>query len=170
MCYERFHSLVFGMEVNHSFLDAKECAESGMAVIQAFLEEGNARSPWESIAGYPSRILLGDFFTSIRATGITAAERRRSRSEIWKNRGLFEGPQREFLPPNAIRVKAGYSGEALPCGFALVCRIRGFPDLRAVRLNGKDVKSTTYRDNCSTFVSTDIYPSGKEEYEALVEF
>jgi hypothetical protein len=170
MCYESFHSLVFGMEVNHSFLDSKECAESGMAVIEAFLEEGNTRSPWEPVAGYPNRILLGDFFTSIRAAGVNGAERRKSRFEIWKNRELFKVPQREFLPPNAIRVKTGYSGEALPCSFALVCRIRGFCELKTVRLNDKNIESTTYRDNCSTFASLDIHPSGKEEYEVLIEF
>jgi len=170
MCYANFHSLVFGMEVNHSFLDPKECAESGMAVIKAFLDEGNAQSPWEPHPGYPNRILLGDLFTSIRATGATAAERRKSRSEIWKNRRLFKAPQREFLAPNAIRVRAEYAGEPLSCGFALVCRVRAFPASKPVRLSGKSVESTTYSDNCSTYVSVDVHPSGKEEYELLIEF
>jgi len=170
MCYENFHSLVFGMEVNHSFLDTKENAQSGMAALKVLLDKGNTRSPWESHAGYPNRILLGDFFTSIRATGVNAAERRKSRYEIWKNKGLFKAPKRECLAPNSIRVTTKYSGEALSCSFALVCRMRGFPELKMIRLNGKNATATTYRDNCSTYVSIDIHPSGKKEYEAIIEF
>jgi len=169
MCYENFHSVVFGVEVNHSFLDPKECAESGMAVIEAFLDAGNTRSPWEPHAGYPNRLLLGDFFTSVRAAGSTAAERRKSRSEIWRNRRWFKAPQREFLPPNAIRVKTEYAGEPLSSRFALVCRIRGLSRPKTVRLNGKNVEAAAYSDRCSTYVSIDLHPSGKEEYEVLIE-
>ena len=68
------------------------------------------------------------------------------------------------------RSKTEYSGQALSYGFTLVCRIRGFPAINTIHLNGKDIEATTCRDNCSTYVSVGIHPSGKEEYEFLVEF
>lgn len=168
MCYGHFHSLVFGMEVNHSFLKPEETVESGMAIIKTLLNEGNTRSPWEPHVGYPNRILLGDFFTAIRSTGSNAAERRTSRSEIWRNRKCFTVPQREFLAPHTIRVATEYAGASLSGGYALVCRIRGSPDFKTIRLNGKDVEATTYEDNCSTYVCVDIHPSGKEQYELSI--
>ena len=157
------------MEVNHHVLGPDDCAESGVAVLEAFLDEGNGRSPWEPDAGYPNRLLFGDFATSIRATGADRAARRKSRTEIWRNRGSFKALQREFLASQAIRVKAEYSGEPLPCGFALVCRTRVPPRSETVRVNGKSVEAATYRDRCSTYVSVEIYPSGKEEDEVLIE-
>ena len=89
---------------------------------------------------------------------------------MWKNRGSIETPWRELPTPNTIRMESKYSGEAPSSGFALVRRIGGFPTLKRVRLNGEGVDPTIYKDNCSTYVSIDIHPSGKEEYELLIEF
>jgi hypothetical protein len=168
-CYEDSHSLVFGLEVNHAALSPPETAESGLAVIQAFLNAGNTRSPWQHNPGYPNGMLAGDFLTSIRATGSNAAERRASRVEVWQNRDQFTALAREFLAPNAIRVKVAYSGDAMSCGFEVVCRVRGRPGIPAVRLNGEVVVAATHADDCSTYVSVDIRPSGPAEYELLLE-
>ncbi len=168
-CYEHFHSLVFGLEVNHAALSPPETAASGLAVIQALLNTGNIRSPWQHGPGYPNGILAGDFLTSIRATGSNAAERRASRVEVWQNREAFTALTREFLAPNAIRVKVAYAGDAMSYGFAVVCRVRGLPRIPAVRLNGDEVKAATHADDCSTYVSVGIRPSGPAEYELLLE-
>lgn len=162
-CYERFHSAVFGMEVNHSLLVPTETAESGMAIVRSLLMEGNGRAPWEQDAGYPNRILIGDFFTSIRPVGKDAAQRRTSRSALWQQRQQFSMPIREFVPPSTIRVEIKRPERSLPSSFALVCRIRGFPDLKAAQLDGVEVEAATYRDNCSTYVSVEIPPDSAEK-------
>jgi len=169
MCYDRFHSLAFGMEVNHASLAPDQAAASGVAAITSLLDAGNTRSPWEPQAGYPNRILLGDLFTSIRAAGDDAGQRRTSRSHIWPNRRHFARPKRETAGSSAIRVLTEYAGAALPCRFSLSCRLRGSPAIRAVRLNGEPVDAPTHTDNCSTYVHVGIAPSGRQSYELSVE-
>jgi hypothetical protein len=169
-CYDKFHALVFGMEVNHGCLTPRQAAESGLAVIKALLLEGNTRAGWQMQEGYPNELLIGDFFTSIRAAGRNADERRKSRCRIWQNRSLFARPKRIFQRPGTVRVETAYSGQGLDCTFALVCRIRGSPELKRVRLNGEIVEPNRSRDECSTYVSVNVFPSGKEQYELAVEF
>lgn len=159
-----------GLEVNHGCLTPRQAAESGLAVIKTLLFEGNARAAWQMQEGYPNELLIGDFFTSIRATGGNAGETRKSRRRIWQNRSLFARPTRKFQPPGTVRVETAYSGQALDCPFALVCRIPRSPDLKRVRINGEIVEPNTMRDECSTYVSVNVCPSGKGEYELVVEF
>ena len=166
-CYERFHSVVFGMEVNHSLLTPAETADSGMAIIEVLLMEGNDTSLWQRHPGYPNGILLGDSFTSIRPVGDSAARRRASRSALWQNRDQFSTPTREFIPPRAVRIQLERSA---PLPFALVCRIRGFPDLKATQLNGRDVEATTSTDSCSTYVSVEISHGSNDRQELRIEW
>ena len=169
-CYDKFHALVFGMEVNHGCLTPRQAAESGLAVIKTLLSAGNTRAGWQMQEGYPNELLIGDFFTSIRAAGGNADQRRKSRCRIWQNRSRFARPKRVFQPPGTVRVETAYSGQALDCPFALVCRIPRSPELKRVRLNGEIVEPNTSRDECSTYVSVDVVPSGKKQYELAVEF
>jgi hypothetical protein len=169
MYYENFHSLAFGMEVNHLSLSPEEAAESGVAAVRSLLSAGNARWSWEPHSGYPNRILMGNFFTAIRAAGCNAAERRESRSKIWQNRKLFTVPSREILDRHTVKVSTKYSGESLSCKFSLCCRVRGFPTVKKARLNEEDVEIYTYKDKCSTYVCVDIQPSAEEEYEFFME-
>ncbi len=169
MCYEEFHSLAFGMEVNHCSLKPEEAAESAVAAIRSLLGAGNTRWAWEPASGYPNRTLLGDSLTSIRAAGGDAAQRRDSRSTIWQSRASFAVPAREARDSQTVRVVTEYSGGAVPCGFSLCCRVRGSLVIEKVRLNGGDVDAHTYSDDCSTYVCVDIHPSGSEEYELRVE-
>jgi len=173
MCYDNFHSLSFGMEVNHEFLNPRECAESGVTALAALLEAGNARWGWEPAAGYPNGMLMGEFLTFVAAAGANAAERRESRCEIWTNRKLFETPSRTCPARNVFGAKMSYSGtKPLSRGFRLVRQIRGNPEVKSVRLNGRSMEWTACRDSCSTYVSVEIRPAGKEkeEYELLIEF
>ena len=61
-------------------------------------------------------------------------------------------------------------GKTLSRGFRLVRQIRGYPKVKNVRLNDKSVEWAFCRDNCSTYVSVEIHPAGKEEYELSIEF
>lgn len=169
-CYDKFHALVFGMEVNHGCLTPRQAAESGLTVIKTLLSESNARAGWQMQEGYPNELLIGDFFTSIRAAGRSADERRKSRCRIWQDRSLFARPTRIFQQPGTVRVETGYSGHGLDCPFALVCRIPGSPELKRVRLNGELIEPNRSRDECSTYVSVNVFPSRKEQYELAVEF
>jgi len=168
--YDRFHPLVFGMEVNHFALDIADAARSGLAAITPLLETGNRRFPWEYCAGYPNRILVGNFLTSIRAAGKNSAERRRSRSEIWKNRKFFTEPKRVMPSRRMVRISTEYSGETLSCGVSLSCRIRGNPNIRHISLNNKkEVSFYTCNDDCSTYVFVDIQPVRAGGCEVSIE-
>jgi hypothetical protein len=159
VCYERFHSLVFGMEVNHAALTPRESAESGLAAITALLKEGDGRSSWQAMAGYPNNLLVGNFATSLGAAGSSASERRASRCEISKRRKSFSIPKRQFNPPDAYRVEFEYNGtEALARDVTVTCRVRGFPETGDVCLNDRPVEPMLHRDNCSTFLSVPLRP------------
>jgi hypothetical protein len=173
LCYQRFHTLAFGMEVNHHALTPAEAAASGTAVIGALLEAGNDRSWWEARAGYPVNILAGDLFTSVRPTGRTTAERRASRAAIWRDRKFFSIGHREMPTPATVRVPVSYTGyrdDAPRHAFALCCRIRGVGKPIKARLNGEAVEAATFTDACSTYVSVDVHPSGKTDYELVLTY
>ena len=113
--YDAFHSLTFGVEVNHYVLSPEETAQSGLSVIQALLEMGLQTFPWEYYPGYPNRIICGDFLASIRPYGKTSSERRASRKELWLNRHNFEqpyNPYRKMLDKNSVDIIFKYSGES----------------------------------------------------------
>ena len=169
ICYEHFHSVVFGMEVNHFALTPDETAASGAAAIRGLLEAGNRRFGWQCHEGYPNEILIGDFSTSVRPVGKDAAARRQSRAGIWQNRTAFTTPKREMPDLHTLKVTTEYSGDPLPVGWALCCRVRGKPVIRSVRLNQRKVDSYCCSDECSTYVFVDIEPSGPERYELTVE-
>jgi hypothetical protein len=154
--YMKWHSLVFGMETNHSSItDAGDVAESGMAPCAALLKMGSDRFPWEKDAGYPVNILHGDFRVSIRPVGNNAAERRTSRISIWGERNHFNYPQREMTDLDTTIARVRYFGDALPMEFALCLRMRQ-KNISNLSIGGKDIDFETFRDRCSTFVYTPI--------------
>lgn len=172
-CYDHFHTLAFGMEVNHHALRPPQAAESGVAVTSALLRAGNTRRPWQKWEGYPNSILKGDFFTSIRPVGPSAGQRRGSRSAIWADRKFFWIGPREAPDRQSVRVPFGYSGYrtvAASHAFTLCCRLRGFPDAVQAKVNGRPVEAATFKDDCSTYVSLELHPSQKTDYEAVFEF
>ncbi|HUT61188.1 MAG TPA: M14 family zinc carboxypeptidase [Phycisphaerae bacterium] len=171
-CYDRFHALAFGMEVNHHVLAPDEAGAAGAAVVKALLDVGNARAAWQAHGGYPVEILKGDFAASIRPIGRTAAERRASRAAIWPNRKFFRVGRREAPAARTVIVRAGfsgYSGDDAACGFELCCRVRGRHARLRVTLNGEPVEPRTFRDDCSTFASVAIRPPGCQDYELVLE-
>jgi hypothetical protein len=150
--YMKWHSLVFGMETNHSAITAAEdVAESGMVPCAALLKMGSTRFPWEKDRGYPVNILHGDFRVSIRPVGQNAAERRASRVRIWGERNHFNHPHREMTDLDTTVARARYFGKDLPMEFALCLRMRQ-KNIQSVSLAGKEIGFETFEDRCSTFV------------------
>ncbi|MCK4298820.1 MAG: hypothetical protein KAX80_04770, partial [Planctomycetes bacterium] len=136
MCYERLHSLAFGMETNHFALTPEESAESAVAAITPLLRTGNQRAPWQCSPGYPNRIIVGELRSSIQATGTCPEEVRESRCRLWAARRHFAWPRREMPNPHTLQLSTDYTGEEEGFAFSLCCRLRGEPDVRNVSLNG----------------------------------
>ncbi|MBN1106129.1 MAG: hypothetical protein JXL84_22155 [Deltaproteobacteria bacterium] len=150
--YMKWHSLVFGMEVNHGAIpDAGDVGESGMVPCTALLKMGSERFSWEKDPGYPVNILHGDFRVSIRPVGRNAAERRASRIRIWGERAHFNLPQREMVDPGTTMARVRYFGHDLPMEFALCLRMRQ-SRIQSVSIGGKETAFETFRDRCSTYV------------------
>jgi hypothetical protein len=150
--YMKWHSLVFGMELNHGAIpEARGVAESGLAPCVALLKMGSQRFPWEKDVGYPVNILHGDFRASIRPVGRNAAERRASRIRIWGERTHFNLPQREMVDLDTTTARVRYFGKDLPMEFALCLRMRQ-KHIQGVSTGGKDIDFETFRDRCSTYV------------------
>lgn len=167
--YEQLHSLVIGMEVNSFSLNDDECGNSGLAAIVPLLELGNTRSSWEYAPGYPNRILRGNMLISLRAAGQSAAERRKSRAELWQKREFFSDPVKIMPTTHSVQASIEYSGEPLSNAFSICCRIRGKPDIKNIRLNGIKTDYYTATDNCSSFVFVDVPPAGAGKYELSID-
>jgi hypothetical protein len=167
--YEQLHSLVMGMEVNSFSLNDDECGNSGIAAIVPLLKLGNTRSSWEYAPGYPNRILRGNMLISLRAAGQSAAERRKSRAELWQKREFFSDPIKIMPTTHSIQARIEYSGEPLSNAFSICCRIRGNPGIKDVRLNGINTDYYIATDNCSSFVFVDVPPVGAGTYEISID-
>jgi hypothetical protein len=155
--YNRWHTLVFGVETNHWSVKVEDgLAESGAVVCQALLRMGNSRFPWEKDSGYPTNIIVGDFRISIRPVGKTPGERRISREKIWGERRNFDVLRREMLDdPETTLAEVGYLGENLPLDFSLCLRMRQ-DVIKKVLVEEKDTPFETFKDDCSTFVSIPV--------------
>jgi len=167
--YEQLHSLVIGMEVNSFSLNDDECGNSGLAAIVPLLELGNTRSSWECAPGYPNRILRGNMLISLRAAGQSAAERRKSRAELWQKREFFSDPVKIMPTTHSVQASIEYSGEPLSNAFSICCRIRGNPDIKNIRMNGIKTDYYTATDNCSSFVFVDVPPAVAGIYEFSID-
>ena len=155
--YGLWHTLVFGVEVNHGAIRVEDgLAESGLVLCQALLNMGNARFPWEKAAGYPTNLLVGDFRISIRASGNNPGERRISREKIWKEKANFDILKRKTgEDPELTVAEVGYLGENVPLEFELCLRMRQ-KQIKKVVIENKQVEFDTFEDDCSTFLSIPV--------------
>lgn len=125
--YAKYHTMITTTEVGWE--------ESGVARNRAFIALGNR--PWldELVSGYPvNRVksFVGHFVT---AYGRTAAERRRSRTELWQAQGAYA--QAVLYPQFAGR--AAYVCATTPAGIKaldedlgkFVANLRAMPGMRA---------------------------------------
>ncbi len=150
--YEKWHTLVFGVETNHwAITRPGDIAVSGMIPCSALMKMGSSRFPWEKDRGYPTNILHGDFRISLRPVGKNAAERRASRTRIWGQRMYFNLPQREMPDTETTIARVRYFGTDLPMEFALCLRMRQSL-IKSLTLGGREVEFEAFKDKCSTFV------------------
>lgn len=170
--YGAFHSLTFGVEVNHFVLGPNDTAKSGLAVIKSLLEMGNTVFPWEYHPGYPNRILSGDFLASIRPRGKKAHERRNSRKEVWSKRNFFEAPfdpYRKMVDDHSVNITVKYSGEGeITSGITISFRIRGTAKFRKITANDETIEYYVKRDECSTYVFLDLERIEKSDFYEIV--
>lgn len=158
--YDAYHALTFGVEVNHFALNPSETAESGLAIVKSALKMGNRVFPWEFHAGYPNRIITGDFLASIRPQGKDARERRRSRKDLWQKRRFFKepfDPYREVCDKQSVNATVKYAGESeIAGGITVSLRIRGMPEIKSVAADGEGVKYYRKEDACSTYLFVEL--------------
>ena len=166
-CYDRFHSLVFGLEVTHWALGPEQAGQSGVAAIKALLNSAARRFPWELQRGYPNKLLAGSFEASLRAAGDTAARRRESAALLWRNRASFGPIARETPDAGTVRVWTEYAGEDLPCRLSISCRLRGRDLSPRVWLNGTQANYRSCGDQCSTYVFATAEVRAGKTYELV---
>lgn len=167
--HEKIHSLVFGLELSHFNKLPSDVKKSSIACTSTLIKFGNKRFPWQRVSGYPNRILSGDIFTSIRASGRNASQRRESRVKIWKNRKHFKRPRRTTMKNGNIKVQTEYTGEELPSGFEITIRIPNEGVIKSVYLNRKKINGlVTFSDPSSTYVSVPVRTKGNGKYEVKV--
>jgi hypothetical protein len=170
--YDAFHPLTFGMEVNHFVLRPDETAQSGLAVIKSMLKMGNHVFSWDYHAGYPNRILSGDFLAWIGPRGRNAQQKRISRKEIWSKRRFFEvpfAPYREMLDMHSARITVKYLGEhAIASGITMSFRIRGTPRIKTITMNDEKIDYYVKTDECSTYVFLDLETLNKDDMREVV--
>ena len=87
----RFYAATYAYYHFHSIVSASEVAweRSGLLRHRRLLQIGNERWPGEYYPGYPTRVILGNTHATVTAYGRTAAERRRSRVELWNRLDEF---------------------------------------------------------------------------------
>jgi hypothetical protein len=79
--YARYHTLLGTCEVGYE--------ESGVARLRGLMRIGNRVWDSENIAGYPVNVMKTIVGHWVMAAGRNAAERRRSRVELWQRQGAF---------------------------------------------------------------------------------
>jgi hypothetical protein len=176
-CYRRYKSLSFLTETaesNEFAFPARDRARSGLARIRALLARGNRRHPKLRYEGYPC-YLAGMFEKGLVAVGKTAAARRRSRVDIWRNFGKLrefksEVPER----PDLKRLRVDYRGARLSNGVGFQTLVRGRRMIDYVKVNGTRLRQSEthgycgWHHGCSTFVVVAAPDFGRGKYEILI--
>lgn len=81
----RIYGAMYAYNKFHSIILTSECAWEKSAQVRQrrLLQIGNEVWPGERYSGYPTRVMLRNSFHLITAYGQTAAQRRKSRVELW---------------------------------------------------------------------------------------
>jgi hypothetical protein len=178
--YRRFKSLVLLTETcedNSGSYPAADRVRSGMAKIRTLLERGNRRHPKLYHSGYPCGLVAGMFLSGIVAVGPTAARRRASRLEAWRNREGFKrldrcNPERG----KDKRLVLTYEGPALTEGVGIQTFAGGRLAVRSATLNGRRLRPAetdgyrTWHDECTTFVVVAMPELVAGEHEVRIRY
>ncbi len=162
--YLRYKTLVFlieNCEDNSGSYPAELRARTGVAKIIAAMTYGQQRDRSCLHAGYANQIVTGLRNLAIVAVGDTAAKRRASRVEAWKQVDRF---RLNYVLPLAEKNKAytlNYTGEPIgPVG--VQARITGHWQVDSLTVNGKAMRPSrtqgwhVFTDECSTYVLTTL--------------
>jgi len=143
-CYRLFKSIVFlteNTESNRYSYSVRDRERAGVAKLKALLAWGNRRYPKLRYPGYPNMLVSGTFDRGLMAVGKTAAARRDSRIDIWRNLERFKRFSYAF--PSKPKEKAfhvEYSGPSLKHGVAFQTNVRGKLKVDKVTLNGRKLR------------------------------
>ncbi|MEX0746267.1 MAG: M14 family zinc carboxypeptidase [Phycisphaeraceae bacterium] len=160
--YEQFKSIVMlteSTEHDEVHYPRELTAAVGVARLEALLAWGNGHHPKLPYAGYPNQLVLGMFSRGVIATGATAAARRSSRVNIWRQRAHFHRIKAD-LPEQAMRktVVTEYDGPPLEQGCGFMIRAAGLHDVASVQWSGRSLPRhetdgyIVYHDALSTYV------------------
>lgn len=175
-CYRRFKSMVVLTESAES--PAVSYPRSlqervGLARVRAALEWGNRRHPKLPFRGYPNALVLGFFECGVLAAGRTAAERRRSRIEIWREADAFDTVR--VAVPERITCKeleVHYRGPPLKAvGFVVAAA--GRRRVVSVTWNGRPLSPSawhSWRSPAATYVAVEVRPLPPGRHGATVRF
>jgi len=143
-CYRMFKSTVLlteNTESNTYAYPLRDRCRAGLAKLKALLAWGNRRYPKLRYEGYPNMIVTGTFDRGIVAVGKTAAARRRSRIDIWRNVEKFGRFGCVFPePPTEKTIRIKYDGPTLKHGVGFQTNVRGKRRVRRITMDGRKLK------------------------------
>jgi hypothetical protein len=160
--YRNFKSIVMlteSAEHNELHYPRELTSRVGVARVMALLAWGNQHHPRQPWPGYPNNPVLGMSSLGVVSVGTTAAARRASRVELWRQHRSFKS-FRVVLPEHAERksVLVEYAGPTLELGAGVMVRVTGSKPVRSVTWDGVALSPShtdgwfSYRDEVSTFV------------------
>ena len=103
-CYYHYHTILSAVEVSWE--------RSAFLRHRRLLQIGNEQWPGEYYPGYPCRIILSNYYHQVVAYGPTAAERRKSRVELWNKVGQLSLGQADPVVEGKILLVAATSPRA----------------------------------------------------------
>jgi len=176
-CYRMFKSTVFlteNTESNTYAYSVRDRARAGVAKLKALLKWGNGRYPKLPYPGYPCMIVGGTFNKGVVAVGKSAAARRRSRVDIWRNIDHFRRvscllPE----PPKDKTIRIEYTGPRLSHGVGFQTNIRGKLTVDTITLNGRSLKQSEYMSwshGPATYLLVIMPVLNKGKYEIQVSY
>lgn len=178
--YRQFKSMVFLTENaehnQHAYVE-KQRAASGVNRLKPLLAMGSRRFPKLYYHGYPCQLAVGMFNAGAVAVGETAAERRASRIELWRNAGAFEKLS-PVLPETAgaKMLQVHYTGPTIRSGAGFQVRIAGKWHVRHVQFNGRRLKPRkvdgyyTWQDQYTTYAVAALPELSKGQHEVAFVF
>ncbi len=178
--YRRFKSMVFlteNAEHNDIAYPAKMRALSGVNRLKPLLAMGNRRHPSQYYSGYPCSMAIGMFHTGVVAVGKTAAARRASRLDLWRNADAFIKLSTAIPEPlESKTLHVTYTGPTISSGAGFQIRIAGRLHVKQIAVNGKRLRAGetngyyTWRDKHTTYAVAAVSELNAGEHEVVFEF
>ncbi|HUV38078.1 MAG TPA: M14 family zinc carboxypeptidase [Planctomycetota bacterium] len=174
--FKTLELLTENTESNTHTWTLRDRVRAGLAKVKAALRWGNRRFPKLYYPGYPTMLAAGQFVRGVMSVGKTAAARRQSRVDIWRNVAKFDGlglanPQEA----KRQRLTLKYSGARLRRGVGVQLAARGRLRVKSATLNGRRLKRsetsgyTTWHHGAATYTVVVVRDlrRGKHEIEIV---